>query len=200
MLNPAYQNPVFDYLDPDDFIAHFFSKICLSENYLSSAVCNNPELLYNPFLQKIKNVIAEYNKYDYDHTVFIYEAFRSNELQHIYFNRGSSQIRRYGMHYFGIAADLVHLEDKDSDGQLDKGEFVSWKKLNYPLLQELGNNQSLTHLTWETCHFQLIPVSLQQNLRNFVSAQVASFQKDNNLVPDGDPGPKTIAVLRRIYG
>jgi len=200
MITLTNQNPVFDYLDPEEFIRHFFSKICLSENYFGPAVCCNSELLYPPFLEKIKNVIAEYNKYDYDHTVFIYEAFRSNELQRIYFNRGSSQIRRYGMHFYGIAADLVHLDDKDKDGIQDKGEFVSWQKLNYPLLQELGNNQSLTHLTWETCHFQLLPVSLQQNLRNFLNSKVVSFQKENNLVPDGDVGPKTIAVLRRIYG
>jgi hypothetical protein len=194
------QNPVFNYFDPEEFITHFFSKICLSDKYSFPGECKDPDLLFPPFLEKIKSVISEYNKYDYDHTVFIYESFRSNELQRIYFNRGSSQVRRYGMHFFGIAADLVHLEDANKNGIQDKGEFVSWKKLNYPLLQELGTGNGLTHLTWETCHFQLIPVSYQQNLRSFVTAHVESFQQENNLVPDGEVGPKTIAKLRSIYG
>jgi hypothetical protein len=193
-------NPLFQYLDPMEFTKHFFSKICLSDKFFYPGECKNPDLLYPPFLNKINSVKTEYNKYDYDHTVFIYESFRSNELQRIYFNRNSSKIRRYGMHFYGIAADLVHLDDKDNDGIQDNGEFVSWDKLNYPLLQELATSAELIHLTWEACHFQLIPVSLQQNIRNFVTAQVVSFQQDNNLVPDGDVGPKTIAKLRSIYG
>jgi len=193
------QNPVFDYFDPEEYIRHFFSKICLSDKFFFPGECKDPDLLFPPFLEKINSVKTEYNKYDYDHTVFIYESFRSNELQRIYFNRGSSKIRRFGMHFYGIAADLVHLEDANNNNIQDKGEFVSWEKLNYPLLQELGNANDLTHLAWESCHFQLIPVSLQPNLRNFVTAQVVSFQQDNNLVPDGDVGPKTIAKLRSIY-
>ncbi|MCX6162937.1 MAG: peptidoglycan-binding protein [Ignavibacteriae bacterium] len=193
-------NPLFQYLDPMEFSKHFFSKICLSDKFFYPGECKDPDLLYPPFLNKINSVKTEYNKYDYDHTVFIYESFRSNELQRIYFNRNSSKIRRYGMHFYGIAADLVHLDDKDNDGIQDNGEFVSWDKLNYPLLQELATSAELIHLAWEACHFQLIPVSLQQNIRNFVTAQVVSFQQDNNLVPDGDVGPKTIAKLRSMYG
>ena len=200
MILDANSNPVFQYLDPEEYIKHFFSQICLSDNYFSPRICQNPNLLYPPFMNKLVNVSKEYNKYDQVNKVFAYETFRSNELQKVYFNRGASKVRRFGMHFFGIAADLVHLDDKDGDDVQDKGEFVSWEKLNYSLLQELSNAQDLTHLAWETCHFQLIPVSLQQNLRNFVTAQVVSFQQDNNLIPDGDVGPKTIAKLRSIYG
>lgn len=167
---------------------HYVKKIIPSADYRIKGVCNDPELLYPEFKKDIENLITEYQKYN-DHDIVMYETYRSNSLQLIYYNRGASKIKTNSMHHYGVAVDLL----------AKVGNGVSWDILDYPLLRTLASNMGIKFLKWEACHFQAIPVDQQDELRTAVSAEVIKFQKDNGLVPDGIVGPKTILKARELF-
>lgn len=39
--------------------------------------------------------------------LMVFETYRSQELQEIYFDRGVTKLRKVGVHHFGLAADIV---------------------------------------------------------------------------------------------
>lgn len=137
-------------------IANYFKNtIQSSELYHSPKPVNDVDLLYPEFKDKVDELISIY-KEDHEHEPFILETYRSNDLQLSYFNRGASKIRKDGMHHFGIAVDLVALNDNG---------HVSYDILDYDSLRKTAKELGLTILTWELCHFQFVPVEKQNELR-----------------------------------
>lgn len=189
-----------DFLNPESLSEFYLRTLCLSTRYFSDSPVSGPSLLFPDFAKKIDSVISGYNEIHPSQCVFIFESFRSNSLQRLYYLRGNSKIRRNGMHHYGIAADLVYLDDLNHNGLKDAGEYVSWEKLDYSLLKKLADAEGLSHLTWESCHFQLIPVALQEQLRAYVAQSIVSFQSAYGLLADGIVGPKTVDKLNEVYG
>jgi hypothetical protein len=64
--------------------------------------------------------------------LMIYETYRSQELQQIYFERGATKLQKVGVHHYGLACDLV----KVNDGQ------PSWEG-NFDFLGDLTKKRGL---------------------------------------------------------
>ena len=104
------------------------------------------------------------------------------------------------MHHFGIAEDIINLQDKNGNKIKDKGESVDWTNLDYKTMRNITRKMNISDLgNYEVCHFQYIPVSMQSELRELVFNAVKKFQSSHGLVPDGIVGPKTLEVIRKTY-
>lgn len=137
--------------------SHYENKIVTSDKFDSLTPVRELGLLLPDFFDKLMECFDEYEKTYSDQKIYVVETYRSNRLQRKYFNEGKSKIRAYGMHHFGIAADVAFLID----------EMVSYEG-DYNYLREIFTEKGLYVLNWELCHVQYIPVSSQSELRKFV--------------------------------
>lgn len=184
---------------------HYIEKIVPSEQFLTNQPCDTESLLYTPFAELVAEMIIEYNKKNTDNDVPVcFETFRSHARQNHYYSIGSTGIRggnllNAGMHHFGIAVDIVDLEDKNNNNIRDNGERVNWEHLNYKLFRELSQKYELNFLSWEECHFQYIGTNQQRQLRLAVYDYVKQWQHSNGLVADGIVGIRTITKAKELY-
>jgi hypothetical protein len=144
----------------EEIKTHFDEVIRNSDSYDTLKPCKDTSLLFPPFYEKIQELIKAYLEV-HETEPYILETYRSNDLQELYYHRGASKIRKNGMHHYGIAVDLV----AKVNGKID------YDTLDYAWLRNYATKElGLTVLTWELAHFQYIPVSEQQALRNAVNA------------------------------
>lgn len=182
---------------------HYLYSICPSDYFNSlSPVCDK-YLLFPEFREMIEEALIKYDEINVDNDCpYIYESFRSHKLQNIYYYRGASKIKggnimTSGMHHFGIAVDIINLIDKNGNKNKDKGESVDWSNINYKLLRTITRSMGINDLgSYEVCHFQMIPVIEQNNLRKAIREEIITFQENNGLVVDSIVGPKTIAKIK----
>ncbi len=184
---------------------HYIEKIVPSDKFLINGVCDIPDLLYKPFRDIISAMFKEYKEKNTDNDVpYAYETFRSHARQSYYYSIGSSPIRggnilNAGMHHFGIAVDIVNLDDKNNNNIKDGKERVDWTNINYSLFRKLSQKYEVNFLSWEECHFQMIGVNQQGQLRREVYDYVKQWQRASGLLADGIVGPKTIAKTKSLY-
>jgi len=147
-------------------IAKFFAEVIYdSPKYNTPNSCNDTDLLYPPFYEKIKKLETDYLEV-HETPFYILETYRSNTLQQIYFNRGASQIRSNGMHHYGIAVDLVaKINGKVRYDVLDYAWIRDYVSKDDNLWLKEGD---MTMLNFEDAHIQYIRVSQQNELRHAV--------------------------------
>lgn len=175
-------------------IADFYVKTLIkSDKYFSPNQCKDETLLLPEFLAKVKKGIKEFNiKYPAIEVIFV-ETYRSNALQLIHYNNGASQIKKNGMHHYGIAVDCAYKID---------GKF-SYNG-DYKHLRQCMVNAGLYLIgtvdkSWDLGHFQHIAIADQTALRNAVDVAVRAFQSKNGLVSDGIVGKLTQAKARAVF-
>lgn len=137
--------------------SHYKNKIVTSNKFDSLVPVRDLGLLLPEFLDKLVDCFDEFESLHPEQKVYILETFRSNRLQRKYFNEGRSKIRAYGMHHFGIAADVAFMIEG----------MVSYEG-DYKHLREIFTEKGLYVLNWELCHVQYIAVSEQAELRRYV--------------------------------
>lgn len=137
--------------------SHYENKIIKSDKFDSLTPVRELGLLLPEFFDILVKCFDEFEGLYPEQKIYVVETYRSNRLQRKYFNEGKSKIRAYGMHHFGIAADVAFLID----------DMVSYEG-NYSSLREIFKNNGLYVLDWELCHVQYIPVSQQAELRKFI--------------------------------
>lgn len=163
------------------WLNHFFLFLAVQPHFLRSDLCNHEEFLFIDFKNKILSLLESYNKIHPEHMIGFYETFRSNKRQAFLFQSGVTKKLKYGMHYFGIAVDLVRF-------QFNKPQWT----LDYDLLIKNGVSIGLTNLTpYEQCHFQFIPVNMQNDFITFAKHSICCIQDLLNCKVDGDLGPIT---------
>jgi hypothetical protein len=64
--------------------------------------------------------------------LMVFETYRSQELQEIYFERGVTQLQKVGVHHYGLAADIVKVKNGQPNWDGDFG-----------FLQKLANKYNL---------------------------------------------------------
>jgi hypothetical protein len=167
----------------------FLTSLMTSPDFLSTKPVDDIGLLFPPFLDKLKKSVILYKKSYPDQNIIFIETYRSNTLQEIYYNRGSSKLRQNGMHHYGIAADCMF----EIDGQRTfKGDIE--------LLRQIHTFNGLTILgMWDSLHVQFIPVSEQQQLRMNVTTKIKSFQAGYALPVTGEPDVLTIQKAITIF-
>lgn len=189
----------------EDIGKHYISVIVPSAQFTTNVAIDNPNLLYQPFGIVVTQMLSEYMDRNMDSDVpVLFETFRSHARQNHYYNIGSSGIRggsilNAGMHHFGIAVDIVNLDDKNNNGVRDPGERVDWKNLNYKLFRNMSQKYDLNFLSWEECHFQMIGTNQQKELRVGIYNYVKNWQWQHGLISDGIVGPKTIGKAQALY-
>jgi D-alanyl-D-alanine carboxypeptidase len=88
-------------------------------NFHKAQPTNNPELLAPAFRAAVEAAIAECNSEPNSLDAMVYETYRSNELQVVYFARGRSVIpptapvtnamnNLFSWHGYGLAVDVIH--------------------------------------------------------------------------------------------
>lgn len=66
------------------------------------------------------------------HDMMVFETYRSQELQRIYFDRGVTRLQNVGVHHYGLAADIVKVVNGEP----------SWDG-SFDFLQELAEKHNL---------------------------------------------------------
>ncbi|MFA5404921.1 MAG: peptidoglycan-binding protein [Ignavibacteria bacterium] len=148
----------------EDIAKHFHSVIKLSKEYQENraVACNNPELLFPDFKDIID--ILERNCIADGISISRRETFRTNALQLSYYKSGASKIKLNGMHHYGIAQDILCLDEKG--GIIQSGSAKEYKQMR-KLASSLG-----LHLLgeWDAGHFQFIATNMQNQLRSVCAA------------------------------
>ena len=136
---------------------HYQNKIVPSAKFDSLTPVRDLGLLLPEFFDTLVKCFDEFENSNPEQKIYVVETYRSNRLQRKYFIDGKSKIRAYGMHHFGIAADVAFLIEG----------MVSYEG-NYSELREIFKDNGLYVLDWELCHVQYIPVSQQSDLRKYI--------------------------------
>lgn len=126
--------------------------------YASMKVVSDLDILYPPFAFCILKTFATARKEGL--RVCIYETYRSQERQMSLFNQGVSKIKTNGMHHFGVATDIVFLDEKNNPSWDEKND---WKRLG-----EIGKELKLIwggDWPWDKPHFQLIPATVSEQAK-----------------------------------
>jgi hypothetical protein len=167
------------------YARHYILTMAINESFLKNDICNDDVMLFPDFRLKIICMLDYYKK---DHVADIpafFETYRSNSRQYSLYSSGASKVKSFGMHYFGLAVDLVNY----------KNGLIKWS-LDYKALLKIGNDIGLTNLTpFELCHFQFIPVSMQNDFRSFVNNLTKVIQDLLNCKIDGSLGPITQGAI-----
>lgn len=160
---------------------HFILNIASSEAFLENDIQNHADYLFPDFRVKIFQILEKYNEININHQPGFFETFRSNKRQYEMYQKGTSKIKSYGMHFYGIAVDIISF----------KNNRPSWS-LDYDTLIRLGNQINITNLRpFEDCHFQFIPVSSQNDFREFARNLTYIVQDLLNVKQDYYIGPIT---------
>lgn len=140
-------------------IAKFFQNVVFkSKKFNSKTAVSDQDLLYPPFLAKLKVCIKQYQQTYPNQDITFTETYRSNTLQMIHYNNGASKIKKNGMHHYGIAADSIFIINGKKSY---KGDVM--------LIRKIYKDNGLTILgMWDALHVQYISVGEQQGLRDEV--------------------------------
>lgn len=128
-------------------------KIKKYPQYTSSKLVTDLDILYPPFALNILKIFVTARKEGL--SICIYETYRSQERQIELFNKGVTKLKTNGMHHFGVATDIVFLDNKNNPSW---SEECNWKRLG-----EIGKNTGLIwggDWPWDKPHFQLIPATV----------------------------------------
>ncbi|MBN8572220.1 MAG: hypothetical protein J0M18_21560, partial [Ignavibacteria bacterium] len=88
---------------------HFIQKIITSDSFLLNQPIRDMNLLYPEMRVKIERLLAKCYESGKSNLKYfkVFESFRSASRQRAMYNDGTSQRATNGMHWFGIAADIV---------------------------------------------------------------------------------------------
>lgn len=109
--------------------------------------------------------------------LMVFETYRSQDLQRIYFNRGVTKLQNVGVHHYGLAADIVKVVNGEPswDGDFD---FLGPLAEKYGLISGLDwGEPEKRHSFVDPVHVQRIRVSDQGALFN------GDFYPDDQYTP-----------------
>lgn len=112
--------------------------------------------------QAVENILADAEAMGIPCMVF--ETYRSQELQRIYFQRGVTKLQKVGVHHFGLAADIVKVVNGEPSWD---GDFTFLRDLanKYNLISGIDWGQpGESHSFIDSCHVQRITVDDQAKL------------------------------------
>lgn len=144
---------------------NFFEQTIESSHLLhTTSKVGSTSLIEPTTLYLINEVIAEAKK-EFDIELIVFESFRSKERQLNMFNQGVSHLKNVGVHYYGLAADLVPLIDGEPN----------WDKWDFRHLGILARKHGLIwggdwgtswdeHTFHDTDHVQFCSVARQGDL------------------------------------
>lgn len=69
---------------------------------------NSLELLHPDFRRKVAAILHDLAQHGVK--AIAYETYRSQELQEQYYRQGVTELKRVGVHHYGLAADIVPLD------------------------------------------------------------------------------------------
>lgn len=178
---------------------HFIETIKKSDAYKENKAvsCNDQELLEPNFRAKVKNVLAKCGEAGLN--VSARETFRTNALQQHYYNQGFSKIRINGMHHYGIAQDILCLDEKGK--VIQNGSDADYLKL-----REIAKDEGL-HLLglWDAGHVQAVATSEQNAMRLYVQNYRAKgivilcYGVENHLVGNLKAALQSLGYLSKEY-
>jgi hypothetical protein len=164
---------------------HYILTMAINESFLKNDICNDDVMLFPDFKLKICAMLDFYHKDHLADVPAFFETFRSNKRQFELFNQGATIVKSYGMHFYGIAVDLINF----------KNGLIKWN-LDYKALLKIGNDIALTNLTpFELCHFQFIPVNMQNDWRAYTNNLTRCIQDLLNCKIDGSLGAITQGAI-----
>ncbi|MBL7128729.1 MAG: peptidoglycan-binding protein [Ignavibacteria bacterium] len=167
----------------DNIANHFCKVVVPSSDYFKNSICSNSDLLYPSIRNKAEKICKQVPN------LHIFETYRSNVRQLSLFKQGFSKCSQFGMHYYGVAVDLVF---KDGKGWTWDGD--------YKTVRQLYKENGLVVLgMWDLAHAQIPEVKQQTSLRNIVKQKIKYYQKKCGIAVDGDAGKNTQSAFRELF-
>lgn len=104
----------------------YTDTLCKSKLFNSNGVVRDVAMLYPPFKEKILNVLSLAKAAGL--RVVVFETYRSQARQQTLFKRGATRLKTNGMHHYGVACDIVFLDEKGNPTWTEQ-ERGDWAKL-----------------------------------------------------------------------
>jgi len=100
-------------------MGNFFQDVIQPDPRFNNVDCISALDLLEPTMRgKVQSIIADAKAHGFDCMVF--ETYRSQARQQQLFNQGATELRKVGVHHYGLACDIV----KSVNGQPSwKGDF-----------------------------------------------------------------------------
>lgn len=136
-----------------------------STKFRSNSRHDDLDLLEPTFRSKVEAIISDGKKHGFE--LMVYETYRSQERQQELYNHGATQLKKVGVHGYGLAADIVRVVNgQPSWDNLHivfhlaiAHELVSGQNWHYP-------NPPNPHGFVDNCHVQRISLKDQDRLFN----------------------------------
>jgi len=145
---------------------HFQNKIKPSPVFDSAAPVKDQSLLVPEFRDLVNQMISTASNKGI--SIVRKETYRSNTLQRSYYNNGASKIASNGMHHYGIAWDLICLDEQGKS--IDSGSDKAYREM-----RKVAAGMEIHLLPeWDAGHMQAVATSEQNALRNFINNYRAS--------------------------
>lgn len=164
---------------------HFILTMAINDSFLKNSICNDVEMLFPDFQLRLFSCLDYYQTKQPNDISGYFETYRSNQRQYTVYSSGASQVKSYGMHFFGLAADVINF----------KNHIPKWN-LNYNILIKAFQDVGLYSLRpYEDCHVQFIPTSMQNDFRAFANHTIKITQDLLNCKVDGTLGKITQGAI-----
>jgi hypothetical protein len=138
----------------------FYSDVIAQDpRFTSTSRISDPELLEPITRDLVEGIIAAAEEQGFD--LMIFETYRSQERQEQLFLQGATQLRRVGVHHFGLACDIV----RSVNGE------PSWKG-DFSIVGQLAQSAGLV---WGG--IGAIPVSTTVSLTSLTCRDAPSLDK-----------------------
>ena len=99
------------------------------------------------------------------HNMMVFETYRSQELQAIYFRRGVTQLKTVGVHHYGLAADIVKVDEYGHPSWDGDFSFLGVLAKKHGLISGLDwGHPEREHSFIDPCHVQRVRVEDQGRL------------------------------------
>lgn len=148
-------------------MGNFYQDVIVKDHRFHSVQPINDLMLLEPNMRrKVLAILDESKKQG--HPLYVFETYRSTDRQLKLYEQGATQLKKVGVHHYGLACDLVQ---KNAKGEYD------WN-MNYNFLGMIAGNHGLVWGgSWrfkDVVHVQWLKVGDQTKLFN------GSFYPDNS--------------------
>lgn len=140
----------------------YTQKIKTSKWFASPARCSDPGMLEPTTRRKVLAILGDLTKHG--EKFMVYETYRSCERQAELYRQGATELETVGVHHYGLAADLVRVENGEPSWE---GDFSLLWKLAHVHGLITGHDWGFPdrpHAFRDSPHLQRIAVADQERL------------------------------------
>ncbi len=146
-------------------MSNFYQDVIKINNVFNSKNrINDISLLELATRQKVQAIIKDATSHGIN--LMIYETYRSQERQELLFEQGATQLRKVGVHHYGLACDIVKSVNGDPSWKGDFSILGHLAKAHNLIWGGDWGHPELPHSFRDYDHVQRVAISDQARLFN----------------------------------